>query len=79
MEPGAAAELAPIDERLSGRRALVALVVVVIAFAFTCAALMIIDWTPPPSRAPPAPASKPAASASASARFAALSPPLLLG
>lgn len=64
MEPGAAADLlAPIDDRRSGRRALVALVVVVLALAITCVALMIIDWTPP--RAPNTPASKPAASASA--------------
>ena len=62
MEPDGAAELIVIDERRAGRRALIALVVVVLALALTCVALMIIDWTP---RAPPAPASRLPAAGSA--------------
>ncbi len=63
MEPHAAAEVVVIDERRAGRRALLALVVVVLALAITCVALMIIDWTPP--RVPPAPASRLPAAGSA--------------
>jgi hypothetical protein len=63
MEPLAAAELSPIDEQRAGRRALVALVVVVLALALTCVALMVIDWSPP--RAPSAPASRMPAAGSA--------------
>ena len=63
MVPHAAAELSPIDEQRAGRRALVALVVVVLALALTCVALMVIDWTPP--RSPTAPASRLPAAGSA--------------